>query len=409
MLKYIYTVLLLSFCSCNFHQSNETLSAFHVIDIERSLSDFKITSLSSYSSKIRYVKLETRDDCLVSQEIKKIHLEQGKIFINDDAPYLKVFDAYTGKYLYNIGKKGQGPGELAYLNYFDISPEKEQIILSGTGRSYRFSFDGTFIDKVDKPTVDSIILDSNVVFLDNDLYAASLRYPKEPQEYALILFDEQMKITNSLRSYRDPIQHPTIKVWSPLIQSGFFYRNGQDVRYYRGICDTIYTYNSNNQSFVPAFCFDWGKHQPHLFYDPSKQNPDEIWLSQKTISENTRFVFFDFLSKRASPEPFKERVYRVNRWFEITNSAIYGIYDKQEEKLHFLLQPIPGVRGLKNDLDGGIPFWPKSISSDYQMVDYYHTSRFLEIADKLDNPDKSFSEFVRTCSEEDNPVIIITK
>jgi hypothetical protein len=353
------------------------------------------------------VKLEMTDECLVSQEIKKIHMEHGKLFVHDNNPFLKVFDAKTGKYLYNIGKKGQGPDELANLLYFDICPEKEQIILSGTGRSYKFTFDGTFTNKVETPTLDSMGLDSNVALLDDDLYAAGLKYPKEPQEYSLILFDEQKNITNFLRSYKDPIQHSTIKVWSTLIQSGFFYRKGKDIRHYRGICDTIYTYNSDDRCFVPAFCFNWGKHQPHLYYDPSKQNPDAIWLSQKTISENTRFIFLDFLSKRASPEPFKEMVYRVDKWYEITNNMIYGIYDKQEQKLHYLLQPIPGVRGLKNDLDGGIPFWPKSISSDYQMLDYHHASEFIELAKKVDNPDKSFLEIVQTCSEEDNPVVVI--
>lgn len=108
-------------------------------------------------------------------------------------------------------------------------------------------------------------------------------------------------------------------------------------------------------------------------------------------------------------EPFKETVYKFEQWREITNNNIYGIYDKDKRQLHFLFQPIPGVRGLKNDLDGGIPFWPKSISSDFQKLDYYHAATFLELAEKVENPDQSFLEFVQTCSEEDNPVVIIVE
>ncbi|WP_085535953.1 6-bladed beta-propeller [Massilibacteroides vaginae] len=411
MLKkiYSYAFCLSLFFTCDVQKKKDISSVVPIINIENSLSDFRITPLSNYVSQIRYLKLEMKEECLVTQEIKKIYLEKGQLFIHDNEPFLKVFDANTGRYLYNIGKKGQGPGELAQLYYFDICPDKEEILLSGDGGTYKFSINGTFIGKVEKPSIYGIELDSNVAFLNDGLYGAGLRYPKQPQEYAIVLFDEQQNIVSSLKSYKDPIQHPTIKAWSTLIQSGFFYRNGKEIRHYRGISDTIYTYNSEERRFIPVYSFNWGKHQPHEYYDPKSQNPDEIHLSQKTISENNEFFFFDFLSKRASPEPFKEIVFRFDQWHEINNNNIYGIYDKDKRQLHFLLQPIPGVRGLKNDLDGGIPFWPKSISSNYQMLDYYHAGSFLELAKKIKNPNESFSAFVRTCSEEDNPVVIIVE
>lgn len=403
--KYFICSFALLFFSCD-STKKDNASA---INIEHSLSDFRISPLSSYASKIRYVQLETRNNCLIAQDIKKIYLEKGKLFVHDNEPFLKVFDANTGKYLYNIGRKGQGPGELPFLGYIDINPGNKQILLSWSKYTHKFDFNGQFIANMERPESDTIELHSNVAMLDDSLYAAGCKSNSDHQEYAAIVFDTNKKRISFLLSYRDMIQHPIYKTWSPLRQGGFFYRTGKDVRYYRGISDTIYTYNREQQQFKPVFSFDFGKHLSHFNFNPGEENPELIQILQGAISENPTHIYLDFQTLKSSPEPFKETIYKFDQWREVVNNNIYGIYDKQKQELHFLLQPIPEVRGLKNDLDGGIPFWPKSISSDFKMLDYHHASRFLELAEKVKNPDESFSAFVRTCSEEDNPIVIIVE
>lgn len=379
------------------------------MDVESSLSDFRISPLSDYASKIRYVKLEMTEGCLVTQNIRKIYLEKGKLFVSDNEPFLKVFDANTGKYLYNIGRKGNGPEELPFLSYIDINQSDEQILLSWSKQTHKFDFNGRFIANVERPQSDTLTLHSNVVMLEDSLYASGLISYADHQEYANIIFDTNKKIISFLLSYRDMIQHPTMKTWSPFRQSGFFYRVGDDVRYYRSISDTIYTYNREERRFEGEFSFKFGKHQSNFNFNPGQENPEIIVLLEQSISEDSRCIYVDFLTLKSSPEPFREMVYKFEQWREITNNNILGIYDKDKRQLHFLFQPIPGVRGLKNDLDGGIPFWPKSISSDFQKIDYYHAATFLELAEKVESPDQSFLEFVQTCSEEDNPVVIITE
>jgi hypothetical protein len=92
---------------------------------------------------------------------------------------------------------------------------------------------------------------------------------------------------------------------------------------------------------------------------------------------------------------------------EFINHSLCAIYDKQEKIFQFLLQPIRGIRGLANDIDNGIPFLPKYISSTGKMVDWHQAYKFMEYAERLPNPDDSFLKILESIDEEDNPIIVI--
>lgn len=79
---------------------------------------------------------------------------------------------------------------------------------------------------------------------------------------------------------------------------------------------------------------------------------------------------------------------------------LYGILRPQTANVLFAFAVCQCLPGLGNDLDGGLPFFPKSISSENELVDYYHADRFLEMAAKLPNPSESFKEFIKGISEE---------
>jgi len=60
-----------------------------------------------------------------------------------------------------------------------------------------------------------------------------------------------------------------------------------------------------------------------------------------------------------------------------------------------------------NDIDNGIPFWPKYISSKNEFIDIVQSFDIIKHAEKLPNSDDSFKKFVERIDEEDNPIIII--
>lgn len=402
-LAYIIVIII---ASCT--PSARSDSEFPTIDIEEGLGNFQISQLSEFASSVRYVRLETHEACLVTNGIKNIYVEDNKIFVHDYEPYLKVFDAETGKYLYNIGAKGQGPGELPYMYTVDINPHESKILLCWRNSIHSFDFYGNFLEKIELPFIDdNERINAPVVSIDECLFAGTIRTFDRDQKKLVALFDNTGEITGSLKCYENPIQPPNIGVWSPFDQGGSFYRVNQGIRYFRGFTDTIFAYRNETQMFSPFLIIAYGKHKSTLNFTKGSENPDLIKVS--SIKENDRYIFLDFNTMNASPEPYEDEIYINGSVRKFINHSISGIFDKQDESFHFLLQPVPGIPGLKNDIDGGIPFFVRNVSTNGQLIDYYQSYKFLEHVESLPDPSDSFMQIVNQISEEDNPIVIIAE
>ncbi len=402
----ICSVCILGACS----SSQEKANSVPVINIEKGLKQFKVHKLSTFAKKLRYVRLETNKNCLVTRNIKKIYLEKGKIIVMDGEPFLKVFDAYTGKYLYNIGKKGQGVGELPRLYSSDINPQKNVVLLNWNKISNQFNLEGKFIKQVNLPALNAKEhIYSNGVAIDQNLYASGISHSGEAQQNLTVVFNDEKQLINTTKCYENLIQltEMGIVVFSPFDQAGTFYRSPNHIRYFRGISDTIYSYSSKKQTFLPAFCFNYGKHKTTRKVGPNRENKDLIKI--RSICENKRYMFLDFETVKASPEPFDDEVFRGGSICRFKNNSILGVFNKQSATLDFLLQPIKGIRGLKNDLDNGIPFMVRSVSSKGELIDYYQADKFLEYAKRLKRTPNSFNKIIKQISEDDNPVVIIAE
>lgn len=404
---YIALIVFLIVISCT--GPNRSNSEFPTIDIEGGLGNFQISKLSEFVPSIRYVPLETHEYCLVTNHIHKIYLENNKIFVHDSEPYLKVFDGETGKFLYNIGAKGQGPGELPYMYSVDINPYENKILLCWGKIIHRFDFEGNFLGKVEIPFIDdNEQINAPVVSIDDHLFAGTIKVYGD-QKNLVILFNDDQEITGSLKCHENPIQPPNIPggVWSPFNQGGLFYRVSQEIRYFRGFTDTIYTYRRETQMFSPFSVIDYGKYKSTLNFTRDAENPNLIRVM--SIKENDRYIFLDFETRNASPEPYEDEFYRDGSLIKFINHSIYGIYDKQEQSFHFLRQPISGIPGLANDLDRGIPFFVRNVSTDGRLIDYHHAYKFLEYVESLPDLSNSFAEIINHISEDDNPIVIIAE
>ncbi|MDR2009695.1 MAG: 6-bladed beta-propeller, partial [Bacteroidales bacterium] len=75
--------------------------------------------LSSMFDSCRIIKLETTDEALVGQYLGKVKKTQDAYYILCDCRYLLKFDL-TGKFLQKMDRTGNGPGEYALFNNYDI-------------------------------------------------------------------------------------------------------------------------------------------------------------------------------------------------------------------------------------------------------------------------------------------------
>jgi hypothetical protein len=90
----------------------------------------------------------------------------------------------------------------------------------------------------------------------------------------------------------------------------------------------------------------------------------------------------------------------------ITQSAdkVPFVYDKisgKASKLPYYEEY--GRYGFKNDIDGGMPFWPEVVRGG-KMYQYIDAATFIEAAEKSNSP--KMKEVAATLTEESNPVVV---
>lgn len=96
---------------------------------------------------IRFIPLETNDQCLMDRDISKIELFDSHISISSNK-YIYKFD-FRGKFLNRIGKQGRGPGEYSSGGFqtFLLDNQNRQLILFDlfTQRMIVYDLDGKFV------------------------------------------------------------------------------------------------------------------------------------------------------------------------------------------------------------------------------------------------------------------------
>ncbi|MGD9771698.1 MAG: 6-bladed beta-propeller [Parabacteroides sp.] len=120
------------------------------LDIDLDKNTLPFDSLMDFVS---FVKLETTGENLVGA-ISQILFVNNKIIVVDFdvSKTITVYDE-SGKYLNNIGKLGQGPGEYAYLGHVTLTPDKSMVVVVDMGSGYLkyFGLDGNFVKSKKTP------------------------------------------------------------------------------------------------------------------------------------------------------------------------------------------------------------------------------------------------------------------
>jgi len=172
-------------------------------------------SIFDLSKSVDVIKLETNNDCLI-ESISDVVFYNNRFYILDIRQQgLFCFDA-TGKFIYKIFRKGQGPEEYIYIGSFNIDPfNKQLLILEPFGNLLTFDLNGNFISKTRLPK--EIAAYNEVFPLNNDtlLFISINRYSivtydKKRKTIINKLFDDENKNNllspiNKTYSYNDQV------------------------------------------------------------------------------------------------------------------------------------------------------------------------------------------------------------
>jgi hypothetical protein len=163
-LALLTTVLCISsLCSCHQKDGQQDEKSIPV-----NLESNKDVSLFDLFSKVEIIPIETNDPSLISH-VDKLIVSNDTLFILDSQmAKLLAFDG-QGKYLYQIGNKGKGPGEYTMASDFDVHGNTITLLSAIENKLFLYDKQGNFITSHRLPTIKGACI--HVKNLNNDTVA----------------------------------------------------------------------------------------------------------------------------------------------------------------------------------------------------------------------------------------------
>lgn len=346
----------------------------------------KPTPLSRFARSCSYIPLETTKASVLKM-IKQVYTTDREIIVVDVDKCL-TFDKFSGKFIRKIGTTGKGPNEYLWIvgSAFD---EKNKIIYILSGWNYAiigYNTEGRVIHYVPRRHAKRM---QYIDLIDSVTYAGIISNSKGNEKGRLLIGSLQ---ENSVQTVV-PNRHSffTLKQANPNVFIGSHYNTGVQLYHFNQQLfmkecwnDTVFEIKKN-AVIIPKYMFYLGNLKIPEEFRGQADRIDQL-LSSHCIDqviplETNNYLFFEFNQKQL-------------------NYAC--IYDKQKKELTLVdKQSWNFLPGMKNDLYGGIPFWPKYINQKGEMIKWLNADHFL-FWQKMYG-----TEILPNLGEEDNPVVMI--
>ncbi len=232
--------------ACNDTQQPEILT--HIDLTETIAGDAQKIPLNDWVKNIRFVPLETNDDILI--KYISMVFQRGDQFLVSHGDRVSLFD-YEGKYLYDIGSKGQGPTNFISVN--NVTLHNDLIYIHETeNRIKAYDWKGNFVKKMELPAKSNglITMDGKEEML---AYVPNLP-GDEPTRFYLLKGEEVM----------DSIANPFIfpkAAFSQMFFPEFQPTQGTLKGFLELHSDTLYKVNEKWET-SPYMVINIGKYQP---------------------------------------------------------------------------------------------------------------------------------------------------
>ena len=345
-----------------------------VINLAKAISESpKEIMLNELASDIRYVPLETTDDCLMNNEFYIMQYTGEDIITSG----IFHFDK-NGKFLNKIGSKGQGPEE--YLqDLFAFGDWKNKLLYVQNWTTLTcYGFDGTFVRSIPTPQLNmgaAGLFDENHILYSNDIYYADKANPIQ-----LYMVDSQNGKTVS--KWRGHLEENK-KYGMILTSRDFMYNYDKSLFYKPALENVIFKILSPK------------KRQLVYKFDCSGKDID---VSADEVDPKKRFQFLSvYWAKETAQYLF------VN--YGMKNISRLGIYDKEKKTFTNVT--------IKDNLAGGYDIHPAWTSDDNHLLMVYYAGGLLQDKEKrystglLPERKKELDELLKNIKEDDNPVVIL--
>ena len=345
-----------------------------VINLAKAISESpKEIMLNELASDIRYVPLETTDDCLMNNEFYIMQYTWEDIITSG----IFHFDK-NGKFLNKIGSKGQGPEE--YLQgLFAFGDWKNKLLYVQNWTTLTcYGFDGTFVRSVPTPQLNmgaAGLFDENHILYSNDIYYADKANPIQ-----LYMVDSQNGKTVS--KWRGHLEEN--KKYGMILTSRDFMYNYDNSLFYKPALENVIFKILSPKKRQLVYKFDCSGKDIDVSADEVDPKKRFQFLSVYWAKETAQYLFVNYGMK---------------------NISRLGIYDKEKKTFTNVT--------IKDNLAGGYDIHPAWTSDDNHLLMVYYAGGLLQDKEKrystglLPERKKELDELLKNIKEDDNPVVIL--
>ena len=345
-----------------------------VINLAKAISESpKEIMLNELASDIRYVPLETTDDCLMNNEFYIMQYTGEDIITSG----IFHFDK-NGKLLNKIGSKGQGPEE--YLQgLFAFGDWKNKLLYVQNWTTLTcYGFDGTFVRSIPTPQLNmgaAGLFDENHILYSNDIYYADKANPIQ-----LYMVDSQNGKTVS--KWRGHLEEN--KKYGMILTSRDFMYNYDNSLFYKPALENVIFKILSPKKRQLVYKFDCSGKDIDVSADEVDPKKRFQFLSVYWAKETAQYLFVNYGMK---------------------NISRLGIYDKEKKTFTNVT--------IKDNLAGGYDIHPAWTSDDNHLLMVYYAGGLLQDKEKrystglLPERKKELDELLKNIKEDDNPVVIL--
>lgn len=408
-------LVMLLIYSCNYPKKRseklETAS-YTEIKIDLPLKSENPLPLSSIASSIRYVPLQTKKECLLSN-IYKADFENNKIIIVD--PKMKglfLFDNKTGKLIAkNHFIKGRGPEEVLELSGYTMDRTNKLIEIKDGGNSkmLKFNFKGNFISETKYKLLGNYGMNK---LSNGNYFVYASNDPTLLDGYRVGIYDNNFKLLKRMLPIKEELEGSSV-LGTQITAFG----RGYNIR--PKLCDTIYHINEN------------GLQKSYYINLVDKKIPEKIFKQYNKAIKNARNpakAHNQFYKKFI--KGYYARVYGAN--FETSNVLFFSIKYDHSQKLAFYSKRTKNlligvyknkeVPGILNDADNGLFGRPIATTEQNELVTVIYPGDLLNHLQKIKkkvgsakwqqlkrDKMKNIIKLASTLDEMDNPILMFIK
>ena len=420
-MKKILSLLLIAalaslFTSCSGNKSKSESDGIKTISLPEAIGKERIVNLSEVAQSIRYVPLETNDSSLLGNSLRPI-LENGVFYIivnkgsgKNEYRMFHINGIFKGK----LGTIGRARGELPQIDAFSLffDPVTRNPMIYSYNKLVEYDKDGNFVNEVYAPIDEGSNFRGSKIHKIGENYISLVSNIMEDKT-GVISFNSNKEIiaespegiitkpdSNKKGSDDAPSREAvtmsiggvmtTTIIAKSMLPTLYPYKRG-----FRFVSDNgteIYSLDEKLNATI-HYILDLGKYQLPVKASQDDWNRSIIFVAGFTCeTDNNLFLTYNF----GENEP--------NGY---TPPLVSALYDIKNEELILLKRDDPEIRGFKNDLDNGVPFWPVHISNEGEMVMSLSAAKFIELSEKYNSAE--MKKVASTLTENSNPVMVIAK